>query len=143
MNLVKFNRRSPGIPFGGLFDEFFNHDLVNHDGWSQKPAVNIIEHKNGHTLEVAAPGLKKEDFNVMVENQILTVSLEKKNDEIEEKKNYRRREFRHLSFKRDFQLPDNVDQKAIAASYNDGILSIELPIDKVAEKEKTKKIEIG
>lgn len=94
---------------------------------AQWPAVNIIEHESGFELEVVVPGMKKEDFHVEVEQDIMSIraELEVKKQEKEEK--YTRREFRARSFRRNFTLPETVDTNNIQADYQDGILRLSLP----------------
>ena len=104
------------------------------------PAVNISENDKCYQVEVVAPGFKKEDFKVKVEDDILTISAETKTEHTEEGKNreYTRREYSSSSFTRSFQLPDNVADDHIAAAYQHGILKLEMP--KTATKEKQAKV---
>lgn len=121
--------------FPSFINRLFEGDLMD---WSNTnfagsnstlPAVNILENDDGYRIEVAAPGMKKEDFKVNFENGRLTVS-----SELKEEKNsgndqkYTRREYRYQSFQRSFTIPDNlVDGDKIIAKYNQGILLITLP----------------
>ncbi|PWJ41114.1 Hsp20/alpha crystallin family protein [Sediminitomix flava] len=100
------------------------------------PAVNIKESETGFTLEIAAPGLEKEDFNIKVEENTLQVSTEKK-EEADVK--FYRKEFSYDAFKRSFKLPRNVDTEQISASYINGILTLELP---KKEEMKARKVEV-
>lgn len=112
-----------------LLNEMFRPDWFGGmDNYSNTlPAVNIRENEREFELEIAVPGKKKEDFNIEVDNNVLTVSLEeKKEDEVKEK-NYSRREFSYSSFKRAFTLPETVDEEKINAAYTDGILRFTLP----------------
>lgn len=112
-----------------LLNEMFRPDWFGGmDNYSNTlPAVNIRENEREFELEIAVPGKKKEDFNIEVDNNVLTVSLEeKKEDELKEK-NYSRREFSYSSFKRAFTLPETVDEEKINAAYTDGILRFTLP----------------
>ncbi|HIE15292.1 MAG TPA: Hsp20/alpha crystallin family protein [Bacteroidales bacterium] len=103
------------------------------------PAVNIKENDKSFEVEVAAPGMKKKDFKVEVENNVLTISAEKKEEKKETKENYSRREFSYESFERSFTLPqDLVDANKISAKYEDGILRIAIP--KKEEKAKLSKV---
>jgi HSP20 family protein len=104
-------------------DKFFSTPLFNGE---TLPAVNIRETKNNYELEVAAPGYKKEDFNITTENGMLNISAETSEEKNEEKENYTRREFSCASFVRTFTLPENVDKNDINAKYRDGLLLIEL-----------------
>lgn len=112
-----------------LLNEMFRPDWFGGmDNYSNTlPAVNIRETEREFELEIAVPGKKKEDFNIEVDNNVLTISLEeKKEDEVKEK-NYSRREFFYSSFKRAFTLPETVDEEKINAAYTDGILRFTLP----------------
>jgi HSP20 family protein len=93
------------------------------------PAVNISEDEKGFNIDVVAPGFKKEDFKVNVEDDILTISAETKSETTEggDKKQYSRREYSYSSFTRSFRLPDNAKDDAISATYTDGILKLMVP----------------
>jgi len=105
------------------------------------PSVNIIENENDFVLELAAPGKTKEDFKINLENQLLTISSEVKEEKEETKKNYTRREFVFNSFSRSFTLPKNIIHDKVAADYKDGILRITLP--KKEEAKLSREITIG
>ena len=103
------------------------------------PAINVIETANNFKVEVAAPGMTKDDFNVRLdEDENLVISMEKKTENKEEKKDgrYLRREFSYAEFQQTMILPDNVDKEKITAKVENGVLNIELP--KLSEQE-TKK----
>ncbi len=141
-------RRHHGHPQkAGFWNELMSQELnwPNFFGKDKElfPAVNIKETENSFVIELGAPGYEKSDFKLEVENNVLTISAERKAEEKEEKENYSRREFSYQSFQRSFTLSDQVDDDAIKASYSNGILHIEL--DKLsAEEQKVKKsIEIG
>lgn len=107
------------------------------------PAVNISEEEKNFNVEVVAPGFKKEDFKINVEDDILTISAESKTEKAEggSGKEYSRREYNYSSFTRSFRLPDNAQDDAISARYTDGILHINIP--KAQEQQKaTKQINI-
>lgn len=113
-------------------NEFLGNDGLSgiFDGYTSNttlPSVNVAEGKDEYKIEVAAPGLSKNDFKIDVHNNILEISSEKKNENVEKKDNYVRREFNYSSFKRSFTLPDEVDTEKIKASHKDGILNILLP----------------
>lgn len=92
------------------------------------PAVNILEDKNQIQIEVAAPGLKKEDFKVDLENSRLTVSVEKSEEKNETNERYSCREFYYSSFRRQFNVPvETINGDQIQATYKDGILLLTLP----------------
>ena len=114
MSLIRFSNRMPR-----LFDHFFDNDLID---WSNQfsetnttlPAVNVKEKEDGFEIEMSAPGLKKEDFNVELTNSVLTISCAKKKDETkDEDGRYTRREFSYQSFRRSFNLPDTVSYEKL------------------------------
>ena len=139
MTLVKLNPFSPlGFnttpSFDRAVDEVLNHSISSFFSddaklWHTVPAVNVMETEKFFQLDIAAPGLTKEDFKIEIENKALIISAEKK-VEMETKSDdttFVRREFGHTSFKRSFNLPENVDAGNIVAQYNNGILSVEIP----------------
>lgn len=134
--------------FPSLLENFFGRDIMDFDGFSQKrsnvPAVNIQENEHEFQIDVAAPGMKKEDFKLNLDNNVLTISSEKehKNEEKDEKGNYTRREFSYQSFARSFSLPEMVNADQIKANYNDGILRISLPKKEEAKKRAPRSIDI-
>ena len=136
-NLARRNRDiNPWRDFLNL-DEFFGNAMPGRS--SQLPAVNISENDKCYQVEVVAPGYKKEDFKVKIDDDILTISAETKTEHTEEGKNkeYSRREYSSSSFTRSFQLPNNVKDDTITATYQDGILKLEM--SKTEEKQKTSK----
>ncbi len=142
-NLVKSNRAL------APWRDFFNVDNFFDGGWMNKwerdfPAVNISENEKSYSVEVVAPGFKKEDFKLKVEDDILTISAESKSEKKEngKEKEYTRREYSYNSFTRSFRLPENVKDDSIAATYKDGVLTLELPKSKVQVKA-TKEITIN
>jgi HSP20 family protein len=146
--LIKRNRNFPTM--NSFFSDFFGNDFLdwNPSGFlpngSTLPSVNLKETEKGFEVELAAPGLKKDDFIIEVHNQILTISSEKKEEkeEKDEKGNYTRREFNYSSFKRSFTLPKSAEENKVQASYDNGVLHIEIA-KKAAELEKSmKKIEV-
>lgn len=114
-----------------VFNEFFDDDLWRVTPAKQfaSPAVNILENEKDYQVEIAAPGMTKEDFKVRVENDNeLVISLEKKEERKEDKKrNYLRREFSYASYHQTFIIPEEVEVGHIAAAMNDGVLTITLP----------------
>ncbi len=146
MSLVKWNPRS-GLfsPLSSMMENFFNDEflpLKNGNG-ATAPAVNVTDNEKSYDVEVAAPGMKKEDFNVAVDNGVLTISSEKETETEETKDNYTRKEFSYSSFSRSFGLPENVDDKKIKAKYDNGILKITIPKTKAKKKETSKTIAIS
>ena len=139
MALIK--RRDNWLP--SVFDEMFNNDwnASNHTVGKNIPAVNVRENKNGFSVEVAAPGKKKEDFEIELDHNLLTISSESKKEHKEEHKDekYTRREYSYSSFKRSFSLPKSIDSSKISANYEHGILKIDLPKREEA-KEKAKRL---
>lgn len=145
MSLTKWKRDELFPTFNSLWDDSFSNDLFNRglELGTSLPAVNLSETDTSYHVEVAIPGFKKEDLNINVDNNFLTISSEKK-DEKEEKKGKKvtRREFSYTSFQRSFQLPDNVNKANISAEYKDGILKLDLPKTVQTRVEDKKKIEI-
>lgn len=133
-------RKHKAVPatFSGLLDSFFGNGFFQDDeNWGNMGTpVNIKENETDYTMEVIAPGLKKDDFMINVEKDILTVSFEQKEDSEEKSENFIRREYRQRSFKRNFTLSDKIDAANISAKYTDGVLHISLPKAKVEEPAK-------
>ena len=98
------------------------------------PAVNIIENGNHYNVSLAAPGLKKDDFKIDVEGNMLTISSEKEEKKEEKKEKFTRKEYSYSSFSRSFTLPEDVKQDAIDVRYEDGVLNIKLPRREDAKK---------
>ncbi|MEO3402873.1 Hsp20/alpha crystallin family protein [Mucilaginibacter sp. CAU 1740] len=90
------------------------------------PAVNISETENNYHVELAAPGLKKEDFKLNLERNHLSISVEQRAEHEENQKNYSKREYSYSSFVRSFTLPESADDSKIDATYTDGILRIDI-----------------
>lgn len=112
-----------------IFNDFFDNEWVAKAN-ATAPAINVIESEKEYKLEVAAPGMTKEDFHIRVdENKNLVISMEKKTENKEEKKDgrYLRQEFSYSKFQQTMILPDNVDESRIAAKVENGVLLIEIP----------------
>jgi HSP20 family protein len=150
MTLVKRNGNLMRA-FPTFFDDFLNRDLFN---WGQSnysntgtslPAVNIKETNEGFEVEMAAPGMKKTDFKVQLEGNMLTISSEKSNQADEnEGDRYSRKEFSYQSFERSFTLPkDVVDVEKINAKYEDGVLQLHIPKMEQAKQKAPKMIQIS
>jgi HSP20 family protein len=147
MSLIKRNEAN-WLP--SVFDDMFKTDWlggttnVNSIGTSI-PAVNIQETEESFSVEVAAPGKTKEDFNIELENDVLTISSEdkKENESTERNGRYTRKEFSYSTFKRAFSLPDSVDSEKISAQYNNGVLEILLPKREEAKVQAKRMIEIS
>jgi len=137
MTLVKFNngqRKQMVSPrLVDVFDSIFNEQHANATTALRTPAVNVAESENGFDIELAAPGLKKEDFKINLDKNLLTVSAEVKKEEAAEVKKYNKKEFSFNSFSRTFTLPETVDYTKIEAEYTDGILKLT-----IAKKEEAK-----
>ena len=134
--------------FSSWFDNFFDNDLgtgflSNFNTGITLPAVNIKEDADKFTLEIAVPGMKKSDFNVDVDNKVLSISSESRTETNEKEENYTRREFGYSSFKRTFTLPESVNSEKIKATYNEGILAVMLPKKEEAKEKPAKRIEIS
>ena len=127
----KTNGRQVRPLFRNLFDDFWGTDQFFEGEWLptprfQTPAVNIKDNEKGFEIEVAAPGLNKDDFDVTIENGILCITSEKEERKEEKKDNYTREEFNYTSFSRSFSLPDYVDPDSIEAKYKEGVLRLTL-----------------
>jgi len=153
-NIIKRNKNGNGgipatrslMPFGGLVDgvfqntisRFFDDDAWGFDGVlsNRQVPVNVRETDKSYEMEVVAPGLRKEDFKVNINNDLLTISFEHKEEENQENKQegYLRREYRMQSFARSFTLDDTVDADNIHAQYRDGVLKLSLPKKESAQK---------
>lgn len=152
--LVKRNSLFPVVNtlpvLNSLLDDFFTRDIFD---WTDRnftamgsnlPSVNLKETDKQLEVELAAPGLKKEDFKIEVDNNMLSISSEKKEEKEESSKkdNYVRKEFSYQSFFRSFYLPEYADDSKIEASYKDGILHVAIPIKEGSKKKITKSIAI-
>lgn len=157
MSLVKSsNGRSTPAKRSTFFnDPFFSDIMDNRMGlWNRlftpgleedlTPAMNIKEKENAVEIELAAPGLKKDDFDVTLENGILTISAEKQEEKEEDKKDFYRKEFSYNSFSRSVRVPETVDkEKEIEARYVDGVLKLTLPKMKMESNKNQKKIKVS
>ena len=150
MTIAKLsNNWVPSFP--SLFDRFFEGDLMDWNNsnfageQSTLPAVNVMENDNEFLIEVAAPGLKKEDFKLNFENGKLIISSERKNENVEKDgETVTRREFSYQSFQRSFNVPENVvNSDKIAAKYNNGILHVALPKREEIKPKPAKQIKIS
>ena len=106
------------------------------------PAVNITENKNDYLVALAVPGMKKDDFKIDVEGNMLTISCEKEENKDEKEKKFTRREYSYYSFSRSFTLPEEVNREKIEAMYEDGILKLVLPRKEEARRNAAKKIAV-
>ena len=132
---VKYRKYNSSFP--NVFDEFFNRDLgrlVGQDATHSIPAVNVSEDESGYTIDLAVPGYSKDDFEVNVDNDRLTIKGERKEEKDSPSVQYNRREFNYSTFSRSFNLPKEANSKAIEGNYVNGILNVR--IAKLTDKEK-------
>ena len=127
------------------FDEDFR-DLFRSEYGSKSvtvPSVNVKENDNEYQIELAAPGINKDDLSIQMENNLLTISLEHEEEVKDEDENYTRREFNYQTFERTFNVPeDQIDTEKIDANYSDGILRVRLPKLDVAKAKPTRNIKV-
>lgn len=144
-NMIPMLRNKRFLPSfdDDVFGKDFLKDFFDFESNPSVPDVNVKESKDQYTIEVAAPGMDKKDFNVDVQNNMLVISSEKESkDESKEDKNYLRREFSYTSFQRSFSIPETVDADNIKAKYDNGVLYVELPKKKEAVEKTSKQIKI-
>ncbi len=140
MNLVRFNQYPSLTDLMENLERNFLGRVDENSG--DIPAVNIKEENDKFVLEMAAPGMNKDDFKVNLDNYQLTISSEQKKEKKEKEDNYTRREFVYSSFSRSFTLPKTIDVEKIKADYKNGILSLTLP-KKEEEAKLTRQIKIS
>jgi len=124
-----------------LDDDYFNLDLPTRP--LQLPAANITEEDDKYHIELAVPGMDKNDLAISVNNGGLTISAEKEEEDQEEQDKYTRREFSYRTFQRSFTLPVNTDEDQISAQYNDGVLNMDIKKKNKTETSSQKKIDIS
>lgn len=142
--LVKSNKtRFPwlGPEFSNFFgeDDFFN-DRFWHKNVQDKPAMNVKELKDYYLVELAAPGLTKKDFEIIIDNGYLKIFAEKSLEMEDELDNYKRREFSYNSFERSLLLPENIIEEEVRAKYENGILKFKLNKKEIMKEQPSKKI---
>jgi len=129
--MANITSKISGLPaFGDFFDTW--NDWFSDGAKSRSltvPAVNVAENEESYILKLAAPGLRKKDFSININNNILTVSGQKENNIEEDQMDYSRVEYNYSSFTRSFTLPDDIVEDEIEANYDGGVLSITLPKD--------------
>lgn len=140
MTLVKFNPAKqngnallPG--FNDVFDSIFNDTFFNDRLTSRVPAANVSESEDHYHVELAAPGLKKEDFKLSLDNNLLNISVEQQHENNNSQKRFSKREFSYNSWVRSFTLPESANAEQIEAVYTDGILKID-----IAKREEAKMV---
>lgn len=140
MSLIKRNR----LYFPAM-EDFFGPDWFGgtSNGMNTLPAVNIKESEKNFELELAIPGQKRDDFNVEIDDNVLTISMETQVEDDSVTDNYTRKEFSYSSFSRSFTLPETIDETKIDASYRDGILKVLLPKREEALPKPKRMISIG
>lgn len=147
MSLIKRNEDYPMWP--KFFNDFFDRDWMDFStqNFSRTnttlPSINIKEDKDSFEVEMAAPGLEKNDFKIDLDNNLLTISSEKKvENETKENQKFTRKEFSYQSFSRSFTLPKNVESDKISAKYENGILKVSIPKIEEDKMKIVKQIEI-
>jgi len=145
MTLVRYQNSIPN-----LLDRFFDNelDVFTRRNFSNTnttlPSVNIKENEDGFEVEVAAPGFDKSDFNIELNNDVLTISSEKEiENEVKENEQFTKKEFSYQSFTRSFTLPELVEDDKITAKYENGILRIAIPKKEEAKPKPVKQIAIS
>jgi HSP20 family protein len=139
MTLVKFNGNRnnntllPG--FNDVFESILNDTFFSDRMVTRVPAVNISESADNYHIELAAPGLKKSDFKISIDDNHLNVSVEQQSEQTSDERKFNKREYSYSSFVRSFTLPDKADHNRVEAAYEDGILRID-----VAKKEEAKSV---
>lgn len=152
MSLIKFKDNStraletgrifPPV-FSDLFDSFFGNELMTGEMTNWVPSVNISETNNDFKIDVAVPGLTKEDFKIEIDNDVLSITGERKEETKDENTRYTRREFSYGAFKRSFNLPETAEGEGINAHFENGILAITIPKKDEAKRKPTKEIKIS
>ena len=141
MTLIK--RTNPFLPVSNFLDDFFADDMDIFRKMQTVPSINIKERAEDFLIEMAAPGLKKEDFDIDLDNNVLTISCEKQIEENDENEKFTKREFSYSTFKRVFTIPETADIEKINAEYVDGILTVIIGKKPEAQIKPKKKIDIN
>lgn len=143
---TQLSRQREAVP--SMFDDFFRpwNEWFDNGGFMGRtlsmPAVNISEAKDSYLVSLAVPGMKKDDFKVDVEGNMLTISSEKSETKEANEEKYTRKEYNYSSFSRSFTIPDDVEIEKIDARYQDGELKLTLPRKEEAKKSSAKKISV-
>ena len=127
-----------------VFNDFFNTDFMPKAS-ATAPAINVIESDTDYTVELAAPGLKKEDFNVNINddgNLVIKMEQKKEHEDADKNRHYLRREFSHSKYEQTLILPDDVEKDNISAKVEHGVLTIALPKIAAAQKKPARQIDI-
>ncbi len=126
---------------GSIFDDDFFPVMPNNT--SSMPAVNIKEDEKRFMLDLAVPGIDKKELKIDINEDVLTISSETKNESEENKDGYKRKEFSYSSFCRSFQIPENVSKDKIEANYKDGVLSVTLPKNEEEKHKISRQVKIS
>ena len=131
--------------FSNLFDidRFFENEFPALNLGTTIPAMNVKQNHNEYLVELAAPGLKKEDFKIDVDNNVLTIQAEKEENKEEKDVNYTRKEYNYNSFSRSFSLPETVKADKIQANYENGVLKLALPFKDGVKATAKKEIKVS
>jgi HSP20 family protein len=147
MTLIKFNKNA-NRGFAPVFPSLLNEmmeagfsDLRLNNGGTALPAVNISESEKGFHIDLSIPGFGKEEITISLDENNLIVTGEKSAEKVDQEKRFTRKEFSYQNFKRSFTLPENVNEEAIAAKFENGILNLELP-KKEHNQKVSRKIEL-
>ena len=144
MTLIKLNRHlHPVGNFGNFFDDFFGNIEGVDFKKSHLPPVNIRENDDNFILELGVPGVKKDDISIRVDEDVLTISSENKEERNEQGENFTRKEFSYSSFSRSFTLPEGAQLDNIKADYVDGILKITVPKMVEAKTKEVREIKVS
>ena len=150
MTLVKFNNRKNELPVFSTFSNFLDNlferefpDTFRTNASFTLPAVNVIENNDGFQLELAAPGMDKNDFKLQMHNNVLSITAQKETNKEENDTRYTRKEFCYSSFERSFTLPNSVNSDSIHAAYENGVLKINIPKREEAKEKPVREISIS
>lgn len=142
--MTLINRHNPFIPtLSNIFDDFFDDDFQKLRKTPTIPAVNITENENNFSIQLAAPGLTKKDFDININNNVLSIICQKNIEKKQENEKFIKQEFLYSNFKRIFTLPENTNIEQINAEYNNGILTISIAKKTEEEIKTNRKININ
>lgn len=144
--LMRLSKTPVQSSLSRMMDDFFNGGFAsewNNNFMVTQPSVNVVERDDLFQVELAVPGLSKEDFNITVEDDMLTISAQKKEEKEAQEGNYTKREFNYSSFSRSFRLPDICNSSKIQAGYNNGVLNLTIPKKEEAKKQAARTIAIS
>jgi HSP20 family protein len=131
MNLVRFHKPNYGVNrvlVDELFNNFFRNDYhENYVSNGNEPATNVFETEKEFKIEMSLPGLKRKDVNLVYQNNLLTIKVEKETQEEKDSYKYAHREFGSFNFEKQYKLPKSIDTEKISAKFDNGILNVSLP----------------